>query len=81
VRFSSHLADGRLEFGIVPETGAAAMPTARTFDLKVHNVGGRPRAVQAGGKAVAWRWDANRRLLEVTLPAVRSAPLQVVVML
>jgi YD repeat-containing protein len=47
----------------------------------VHNIGGRPRAVQAGGKAVAWRWDANKRLLEVTLPAVRSAPLQVVVML
>ena len=81
VRFSSRLADGRLEFGIVPETGAAATPTARTFDLKVHNVGARPRAVLAGGKPVAWRWDANKRLLEVTLPAVRSAPLQVVVTL
>jgi alpha-glucosidase (family GH31 glycosyl hydrolase) len=81
VRFTSRLADGRLEFGIAPETGAAAPPTARTFDLKVHNIAARPRAVQAGGKPVAWRWDANKRLLQVTLPAVRSAPLQVVVTL
>jgi YD repeat-containing protein len=81
VRFTSRLADGRLEFGIAPEAGAAATPTARTFDLKVHNVAARPRAVQAGGRPVAYRWDANRRLLAVTLPAVRSAPLQVVVTL
>ena len=81
MRFTSRLADGRLKFGIAPETGAAATPTSRTFDLKVHNIAGRPRAVQAGGKPVGWRWDANKRLLEVTLPAVRSAPLQVVVTL
>jgi len=81
VRFTSRLADGRLEFGIAPETGVAATPAARTFALKVHNIAARPRAVQAGGKPVAWHWDAKKRLLEVTLPAVRSAPLQVVVTL
>ena len=81
MHFTSRLADGRLEFGIAPETGTAATPTARTFDLKVHNIAARPRAVQAGGKALAYRWDAKKRLLQVTLPAVRSAPLQVAVTL
>jgi oligosaccharide 4-alpha-D-glucosyltransferase len=81
VRFSSRLADGRLALDIVPETGAAATPTARSFDLKVHNVAARPRAVQAGGRPVRFRWDARRRVLDVPLPAVRSAPLRVVVTL
>jgi len=81
VRFASRVADGRLDIAITPETGKAATPTARTFDLKVHNVTARPRAVLAGGKAVAFHWDAKRRLLDVPLPAVRSAPLQVVVTL
>jgi alpha-glucosidase (family GH31 glycosyl hydrolase) len=77
VRFASRVADGRLAITITPEAGAAATPTARTFDLKVHNVGARPRAVRAGGKAVTFRWDAARRVLDVPLPAVRSAPLEV----
>ena len=81
VRFASGVADGRLDIAITPEMGKAATPTARTFDLKVHNVAARPRAVLAGGKAVAFRWDAKRRLLDVPLPAVRSAPLQVAVTL
>lgn len=81
VRFASRVADGRLELTVTPETGKAATPMARTFDLKVHNVATRPRAVFAGGKAIKFRWDAKRRLLDVPLPAVRSAPLQVVVTL
>jgi alpha-glucosidase (family GH31 glycosyl hydrolase) len=79
VRFAGRFADGRLALTLSPETGAAATPTARSFDLKVHNVAARPRAVQAGGKALAFRWDAKRRVLDVPLPAVRSAPLEVVV--
>jgi hypothetical protein len=66
---------------IAPETGAAATATARTFDLKVHNVAARPRAVRAGGKPVAFRWDAKRRVLDVPLPAVRQAALEVAVTL
>jgi alpha-glucosidase (family GH31 glycosyl hydrolase) len=81
VRFSSRLADGRLTLTIAPEIGAAATPTARTFDLKVHNVAARPRAVRAAGRALAFRWDARRHVLDVPLPAVRSAPLEVVVTL
>lgn len=81
VRFSSRLADGRLALTIAPETGAAATPTTRTFDLKVHNMAARPRAVRAGGRALAFRWDASRHVLDVPLPAVRSAPLEVVVTL
>ncbi len=81
VRFSSRFADGRLALTVAPEPGAAATPTARTFDLKVHNVAAKPRAVQVGGKAVAVRWDAKRRVLDVRLPAVRSEALQVVVTL
>jgi alpha-glucosidase (family GH31 glycosyl hydrolase) len=81
VRFSSRLAAGRLDLTIAPETGAAATATARTFDLKVHNVAARPRAVRAGGKPVAFRWDAKRRVLDVPLPAVRKAALEVAVTL
>jgi alpha-glucosidase (family GH31 glycosyl hydrolase) len=81
VRFASRLADGRLDLTIAPETGAAATPTARTFDLKVHNVAAKPRAVRAGGKPVAFRWDAQRRVLDVPLPAVRGAALEVAVTL
>jgi alpha-glucosidase (family GH31 glycosyl hydrolase) len=81
VRFSSRLADGRLDLTIAPETGAAATATARTFDLKVHNVASKPRAVRAGGKPVAFRWDAKRRLLNVPLPVVRGAALEVAVTL
>jgi alpha-glucosidase (family GH31 glycosyl hydrolase) len=81
VRFSSRFADGRLALAVAPEPGAAATPTARTFDLKVHNVAAKPRAVRVGGKAVAVRWDAKRRVLDVRLPAVRTEALQVVVTL
>jgi hypothetical protein len=81
VRFSSRFADGRLALTVTPEPGAAGTPTARTFDLKVHNVAAKPRAVLAGGKAVAYRWDAQRRVLDVKLPAVRTDALQVIVTL
>ena len=39
------------------------------------------RAVQAAGKALNYRWDARRGLLEVALPALNKAPLQVAVSL
>lgn len=81
LRFSSRLADGRLDIGVDPETGRAATATARVFVLKVHNVGKKPRAVAAGGKALGFAWDAKRKLLEVKLPAVRATPLRVSVTL
>jgi hypothetical protein len=37
--------------------------------------------VQVGGKALAFRWDAGKRLLEVALPALRQAPMQVAITL
>jgi hypothetical protein len=37
--------------------------------------------VQVGGKALAFRWDAKRRLLEVGLPTLRQAPMQVAITL
>jgi len=77
VRFDSRLADGRLQIGLQAQRGANATPAARQFALKVHNVGARPRAVQLGGKALPFTWNAGRRLLEVTLPALADAPLQV----
>jgi YD repeat-containing protein len=81
VRFSSRLDPGKLEIGLQPETGASYGPTSHSFALKVHNVARKPRAVQAGGKDLAYRWDAKRKLLEVTLPALRKAPLQVAIAL
>ncbi len=81
VRFSSEFDGARLEIGLAPETGAASTPTARDFQLKVHNVAARPHAVAAGGKALAYRWDAQRKLLEVKLPTVRAATMKVAIAL
>jgi oligosaccharide 4-alpha-D-glucosyltransferase len=81
VRFTGRLAQGRLQIGLAPETGKAATATAREFDLKVHNVAAKPRAVVAGGKTLPFSWDARRSLLEVKLPILRTAPLQVAITL
>lgn len=81
VRFDSKLADGRLQIGLQAQRGANATPVARRFALKVHNVVARPRAVQLGGKALTFTWHAGRRLLEVTLPPLSDAPLQLAVTL
>ena len=51
------------------------------FTLKVHNVARKPRTVQAGGKALDYRWNARRKLLEVALPPLREAPMQVAISL
>lgn len=81
VRFASHYAPGRLEISFVPEAGAAYTPSTHVFTLKVHNVGTQPRAVEVAGRALPYRWDADRKLLEVTLPALERAPMQVAVSL
>jgi len=81
VRFSSRADGDRLEIGLQPETGSAYTASLHSFALKVHNVARKPRAVQVGGKALAFRWDAKKRLLEVALPALRQAPVQVAIAL
>jgi alpha-glucosidase (family GH31 glycosyl hydrolase) len=81
VRFSSRAGAGRLEIGLQPESGANYRAVVHKFALKVHNVARKPRAVQAGGKALAFRWNARRRLLEVALPGLRQAPMQVAITL
>jgi alpha-glucosidase (family GH31 glycosyl hydrolase) len=81
VRFFSRADADRLEFGLQPETGASIGPSSHNFTLKVHNVARKPRAVQVGGKALAYRWDAKRRLLEVALPPLEKAPMQVAIAL
>ena len=81
VRFDSHSTDGRLEIGLRTERGAHATPVARTFALKVHNVGARPRAVQAAGKSLPFAWDSKRRLLEVNLPPLADAAMKVAITL
>jgi alpha-glucosidase (family GH31 glycosyl hydrolase) len=81
VRFTSKLDGERLEIGLQPERGASATPMARSFALKVHNVGARPRAVQAGGKSLSFTWNAGRRLLEVNLPPLADAAMAVTIAL
>jgi alpha-glucosidase (family GH31 glycosyl hydrolase) len=81
VRFSSRLDAGKLEIGLAPEAGAAYAASSHSFALKVHNVARKPRAVQAGGKALAYRWNAGKRLLEVDLPALRQSAMTVSVSL
>ncbi len=67
VRFISENTERGLEIGVKTETGAAAKPLARQFALKVHNVAKRPAAVRIDGRKVPFKWDARRKLLEVTL--------------
>ncbi|KQV54053.1 glycosyl hydrolase [Duganella sp. Root336D2] len=69
-----------VEIGIETEVGKAWQPVARTYALKVHNVASRPRSVKLDGKAVASRWDARNRTLQLTLPArsVMKAKLAVI---
>jgi len=81
VRFDSQASAGRLEIGLQTERGMHATLTPRLFALKVHNVGTRPRTVQAGGKSLPFGWDAQRRLLEVSLPPLADAAMKVVVTL
>jgi alpha-glucosidase (family GH31 glycosyl hydrolase) len=81
VRFSSRLDAGRLEIGLQPEAGAAVTASSRSFTLVVHNVARKPRSVQVGGKSLAYRWNPQRRLLELALPALREAPMQVAITL
>jgi alpha-glucosidase (family GH31 glycosyl hydrolase) len=81
VRFTSSLDGGRLAFTLQPETGANAKPIARRFALKVHNVGARPRAVRAAGRALPFTWNGKQRLLEVTLPPLSGSPLELAVTL
>jgi alpha-glucosidase (family GH31 glycosyl hydrolase) len=81
VRFTSRVDGGKLEIGLQPETGASYGATSHSFTLKVHNVVKKPRAVQAAGKALNYRWDAKQGVLEVALPALNKAPLQVAVSL
>jgi alpha-glucosidase (family GH31 glycosyl hydrolase) len=81
VRFNSRADANRLEIALQPESGASYKPSSHDFALKVHDVARQPRAVQVGGKALAFRWDAKRRLLEVSLPTLRQAPMQVAITL
>jgi oligosaccharide 4-alpha-D-glucosyltransferase len=81
VRFSSRLEGSRLEIGLQPEAGSAYLPTSHSFALKVHNVARKPRAVEAGGKPLAFRWNARTRQLEVALPELRQAPMRVAIAL
>ena len=45
--------------------------------LSLHNVAARPRAVEAGGKALPFTWNERRRLLEVSLPPLAEAAMAV----
>jgi len=81
VRFSSKVDGGRLQVGLRTERGANATPASRMIALKVHNIGARPRAVEAAGKALPFAWDAGRRLLEVSLPPLADTAMGVTITL
>lgn len=81
VRFASHATPGQLDLSLMPECGAAYTPTAHVFTLKIHNMGARPRAVEAAGRGLPFRWDGARKLLEVTLPSLQRNSMQVSVRL
>jgi oligosaccharide 4-alpha-D-glucosyltransferase len=81
VRFASSYANGRLEIGLRTETGNAQAPAERGFDLKVHNVEARPRAVTVDGRAAPFTWNSRHKLLEVPLAPRRQPSSKVAITL
>ena len=73
VRFASRFAGGTLQIGFATETGKQYEAARRGFALTVHNVGAKPRAVTIDGRAVKSTWNAQRKVLEIAVPA-RVAP-------
>ncbi|MDQ2822201.1 MAG: DUF4968 domain-containing protein [Pseudomonadota bacterium] len=81
VRFASTFADGTLQIGFATETGKQYAAAKRGFALTVHNVQARPRAVTIDGLAVKSTWNAQRKVLEVAVPARAAQAAQVAITL
>jgi oligosaccharide 4-alpha-D-glucosyltransferase len=69
VRFVGKASAGKLEISLHTETGKAFKPVARGFALLVHNISAKPRTVSIGARSVPFKWNAQRKLLEVNVPA------------
>ncbi|MDR7051726.1 alpha-glucosidase/oligosaccharide 4-alpha-D-glucosyltransferase [Duganella sp. 3397] len=81
LRFASVFKGRTLSLSVASELGKQQARQPRAFDVSVHNVANRPAAVKVDGKAAAFGWDAQARLLTVTLPANAAAARSVVVTL
>jgi hypothetical protein len=80
-RFNGAATGAGFEIGIDTEVGKAWQAVHRAYTIKVHNVATRPRSVKLDGKAVAARWDARSRILDVLLPARRAMKASLTVVL
>jgi oligosaccharide 4-alpha-D-glucosyltransferase len=69
VRFAASSGGGKLEISLRTETGKAFKPVARGFALMVHNIAAKPHAVSIGARNVPFKWNAQRKLLEVSVRA------------
>jgi oligosaccharide 4-alpha-D-glucosyltransferase len=69
VRFVGKASAGKLEISLQTEAGKAFNPVARGFALLVHNFTAKPRTVSIASRSVPFKWNAERRLLEVNVPA------------
>lgn len=81
VRFSSRTAPGAVRIALTPQAGAAYAPSPHRFTLKVHNVATKPRAVEVARRALAYRWDAGKRVVEVQLPELTKEAMEVLISL
>lgn len=81
LRFASVLTGRTLTLSVASELGKQQARQPRAFDVSVHNVAHKPASVKVDGKAAAFAWDAQARLLTVTLPASAAAARSVVVSL
>jgi oligosaccharide 4-alpha-D-glucosyltransferase len=81
VRFAAALGAGKLEVSLKTETGKAFKPVARGFTLLVHNIAAKPRTVSIASRSVPFKWNAQRKLLEVSVPAQQGLAAKVAIAL
>jgi oligosaccharide 4-alpha-D-glucosyltransferase len=81
VRFASTFAGNALTIDFATETGKQSVAAPRGFALTVHNVQAKPRAVMIDGRAVRSTWNAQRKVLEIAVPARVSQAAKVTITL
>jgi oligosaccharide 4-alpha-D-glucosyltransferase len=73
LRFASELKGDRLSIALRSEIGSNYHPTERSFDMSVHNIVAKPKAVLLDNKRIQFSWDAKRNILSFRVPPTKSA--------
>ncbi|RDV26049.1 DUF5110 domain-containing protein [Alteromonas aestuariivivens] len=76
LNFNAGYAEKLLRLGVMPEGGYKGMPTKRTINWQIHGLPATPKRIQLGAAVIAQEqfaqhsvlWDADNRLLSLSLP-------------